>query len=168
MGAIVGTPAYMAPEQILGGEADARSDIFSFGVVLYELLAGRHPFRMSTKVETMAAIVRETPLPPAGPFDAARHALFEKLLAKDPAGRFQAMADVGQQVRRLRERLGGSAGEDLFVPLPPPFVPAPTSTTFAAMPMTIDPFSPADSLDATAVHHAARRCSWAVAANSSG
>ena len=117
----------MAPEQILGGDADARSDIFSFGVVLYELIAGRHPFRKSNKVDTMSAIVREDPLPPAGQLDAAGHAIFEKLLAKDPAGRFQAMTDVGREVRRLRERFGGSAAEDLFVPLPGAFGTSPVS-----------------------------------------
>jgi tetratricopeptide (TPR) repeat protein len=151
VGTIVGTPAYMAPEQILGGDADARSDIFSFGVVLFELLAGGHPFRQSNKVDTMSAIVREAPVAPARRLDAACHAMFEKLLAKDPRERFQAMTEVGLEVRRVRERLGGSAAEDLFVPLPAAFGPAPIGEIRSDA-VTIDPFSPADSLDATVVH----------------
>ena len=150
-GTILGTPAYMAPEQILGSDADARSDIFSFGVVLYELIAGRHPFRKSIKVDTMTAIVREEPLPPAVPFDAARQALFEKLLAKEPSKRFQAMGDVGVEVRRLRERLSGASSEDLFVPVPGRLGPEPVSD-FRSDAVTMDPFAEADSVDSTAIH----------------
>ena len=62
-GVRVGTPAYMSPEQLLGGAADERSDIFAFGIVLYELLACVHPFSRSSQSGTMSAIVRETPPP---------------------------------------------------------------------------------------------------------
>jgi len=151
VGTIIGTPAYMAPEQVLGSDADARSDIFSFGVVLYELIGGRHPFRKSLKTDTMAAIVREDPQPPARPFDAARQAMFDRLLAKRPADRFQSMADVGLEVRRLRERLGGSGTEDLFVSLPGKFDPGRVGG-IGSDAVTIDPFGPVDSLDTTAVH----------------
>src|ERR1700730_11134089 len=62
-GTILGTAAYMSPEQAKGEEADARSDIFSFGLVLYEMLSGRQAFSKNSAIETMAAIVRDEPTP---------------------------------------------------------------------------------------------------------
>src|SRR5438093_7395938 len=66
-GSRLGTPAYMSPEQILGGTLDPRSDIFSLGVMLHELAAGAHPFLKDDPSETMAAILRDPPRP--GPRD---------------------------------------------------------------------------------------------------
>ena len=96
-GTRVGTPGYMAPEQLLGAGADARSDIFAFGIVLYELLAGIHPFTRSSQSETMSAIVREAPVP-IGQYaadlpDSARRTL-DRLLAKDPHKRYQTLEPV--------------------------------------------------------------------------
>jgi len=96
-GTRVGTPGYMAPEQLLGAEADARSDIFAFGILLYELLAGMHPFTRSSQSETMSAIVREMPVP-IGQYaadlpDSARRTL-DRLLAKDPHKRYQTLEPV--------------------------------------------------------------------------
>src|ERR1700719_1092957 len=62
-GAIMGTAAYMSPEQAKGEEVDARSDIFSFGVVLYEMLSGRRAFSRNSSIETMSAILRDEPVP---------------------------------------------------------------------------------------------------------
>jgi serine/threonine-protein kinase len=62
----MGTVAYMSPEQILGREANARSDLFALGIVLYEKVAGRHPFRKSA-VETRPAILHDDPPPIAAP-----------------------------------------------------------------------------------------------------
>ena len=109
-GTRVGTPGYMAPEQLLGGEADARSDIFAFGIVLYELLAGVHPFTRSSQSETMSAIVREAP-PPIGQYardvsDSAGVAL-DRLLAKEPHRRYQSFEDVRVDLRQLTQETSG-------------------------------------------------------------
>src|SRR5204863_76591 len=60
-GMVVGTPAYMSPEQVRGGAVDGRSDIFSLGTILYEMLAERQPFTRQTAAETMTAILKEDP-----------------------------------------------------------------------------------------------------------
>ena len=109
-GTRVGTPGYMAPEQLLGGEADARSDIFAFGILLYELLAGVHPFTRSSQSETMSAIVREAP-PPIGQYarelsDSAGIAL-DRLLAKEPHRRYQTFQDVRVDLRQLTQETSG-------------------------------------------------------------
>src|SRR5262249_5458802 len=60
-GAVAGTPEYMSPEQVRGAPLDPRSDLFSFGIILCELLTGKHPFQRHSKLETMTAIVRDQP-----------------------------------------------------------------------------------------------------------
>jgi serine/threonine protein kinase len=90
-GAILGTAAYMSPEQSSGKAVDARSDIWAFGVVLYEMVTGRRPFRGETFVETLASVVRDTPDLSAAPREVRR--LLEACLQKDPAHRLQAIGD---------------------------------------------------------------------------
>lgn len=107
-GAIVGTVAYMSPEQAEGKKLDTRSDIFSFGTVLYEMLTGQRPFRGESKVSTMAAILREEPklvtaLAPALPRELER--IVSRCLRKNPARRFQHMADVKVALDELRDEL---------------------------------------------------------------
>ena len=100
-GVIVGTPAYMSPEQALGQPLDARSDIFSFGIVLYEALAGRRPFVGASDLDVVRAIVHRQadPLPEELPL--ALRTVVEKALEKDPADRFQSMREMVVDLRRV-------------------------------------------------------------------
>src|SRR5207247_7512992 len=84
-GSVVGTVSYMSPEQARGAEVDARSDQFSFGLIVYELAAGKRAFVRPSAAETMAAIIRDEaePLPPSVP--APVRWVVERCLAKDPA-----------------------------------------------------------------------------------
>ena len=102
-GTLLGTPAYMSPEQVRGESVDARSDIFSFGVVLFELLTGEHPFKRGTVSETIAAILRDPPSGGEGSGDQIDYAIFDKLLAKSHAERYQSFDEVSVEVRRLRD-----------------------------------------------------------------
>ncbi len=110
-GTVIGTPAYMAPEQIRGEPADRRSDIFAFGTVLYELVSGTNPFKRSNVNATLAAILSEPVAMlqdhvPASP--PALDALASRLLSKDPAARHQSFAEVRSILRRLSVDLSSS------------------------------------------------------------
>ncbi|MGH9870330.1 MAG: protein kinase domain-containing protein [Candidatus Polarisedimenticolia bacterium] len=113
-GAVVGTFQYMAPEQLEGGEADTRSDVFAFGVVLYEMLTGRRAFEGKNRASLVAAILRDEPRPltevsPTAP--AALDHLLRACLAKDPEDRWQTMHDVMLQLRGIVEgQSAASAG----------------------------------------------------------
>ena len=95
-GKLIGTPAYMSPEQLRGQTVDERSDIFAIGTVLYEMIAGRHPFRRDTGAATLAAILHEPPphLEPARGYPPAMERILTHCLEKDPARRFQAAGDL--------------------------------------------------------------------------
>ena len=86
-GAVIGTAAYMSPEQAQGRALDARSDIFSFGALLYELISGRRAFPGSTDAEAFSAVLRDEPPPLHAPAPLER--VVRKCLQKDPAQRFQ-------------------------------------------------------------------------------
>ncbi len=100
-GMIMGTPSYMSPEQAQGLPVDARSDIFSFGVVLHELLAGQRPFGGATDIDTLHAILHEKPAPLGEDIPAGLRALVEKALEKAPADRYQSMGEMAAGLRRL-------------------------------------------------------------------
>jgi serine/threonine protein kinase len=105
-GAILGTFQYMAPEQLEGQDADARTDIFAFGVVLYEMLAGKKPFEGKSHASLIAAIMHADPPPvstiqPLTP--ASLDHLVRRCLAKDADARWQSMSDVLAELRWTAE-----------------------------------------------------------------
>ena len=99
-GSIVGTPDYMSPEQVKGITLDARSDLFSFGVILAEMISGRHPFRQPSTGETLSAVLRE---PPDLSDDIPQRLgdVVRRLLAKRPEDRYASAADVRADLARL-------------------------------------------------------------------
>ncbi len=107
-GTIFGTASYMSPEQAQGGVLDSRSDIFSFGAVLYEMATGRRAFSGSTTISTLAAILNQDPRPatelaPELPHELER--VISRCLRKDPLRRFQHMDDIKVALQELREEL---------------------------------------------------------------
>jgi eukaryotic-like serine/threonine-protein kinase len=100
-GMVVGTVAYMSPEQASGKPLDARSDIFSFGVVLYELVGGKRPFAGASELEVLQTIIHGTPARLAEGVPVALRLAVEKALEKDPADRYQSMRDMVVDLRRL-------------------------------------------------------------------
>ena len=100
-GTILGTPNYMSPEQVEGNEVDHRSDIFSFGAILYEMATGRRAFEGASAASVMAAILERDPpamtsLKPLTP-PALDHVV-ARCLAKDPDGRWQSAGDIGHEL----------------------------------------------------------------------
>jgi serine/threonine protein kinase/Tol biopolymer transport system component len=103
-GTVLGTVGYMSPEQVRGQAVDHRSDIFSFGVVLYEMLTGRRAFEGDSAVETMNAILKEDPAPAAEggqPLPPALDRIVLHCLEKNPEERFQSARDVAFDIQSL-------------------------------------------------------------------
>jgi eukaryotic-like serine/threonine-protein kinase len=115
-GQVFGTVAYMAPEQARGGKVDARSDVFSAGVVLYELLTGERPFRGASAVDLISSILRDTPpsvtelradLPPH------LGRILRRCLEKEPRDRYQTSRDVYNELRDLQAETASSSSRVL-------------------------------------------------------
>jgi serine/threonine protein kinase/tetratricopeptide (TPR) repeat protein len=107
-GALVGTPAYMSPEQAAGAHVDFRSDLFSFGILLYETLSGRDPFRRGNAADTISAILREMP-PPAQAnghrAPAELQKILRQVLAKEPKQRYAATTELVEDLERVARKL---------------------------------------------------------------
>lgn len=110
-GTVLGTPSYMSPEQVQGGQVDGRSDLFSAGLILYELLTGEKAFRAGSVVAVLYKIAHEPPdlslLPAGGPWAALR-AVVERVLAHDPATRHPDAGALSQDLLRVLSALGGT------------------------------------------------------------
>jgi len=104
-GTIMGTVNYMSPEQLLGRRVDLRSDVFSFGVVLYEMFAGRRPFASENRIDTMHAILHEEP-PPAHAIKSDLPLVLERILAKalakTPKERYQKIKELAAELKALK------------------------------------------------------------------
>ncbi len=116
-GMILGTINYMSPEQLHGQRVDRRSDIFAFGIVVYEMATGLCPFANKNKIDTMHAILHQEPAPPhtikAGlPLDLQR--ILAKALAKAPKERYQTINELASDLKALRRAL--ESGRALIVP----------------------------------------------------
>jgi len=107
-GVVMGTASYMSPEQARGQAIDGRADLFSLGIMLYEMLGGTNPFRRATAADTVVAILRDepAPIPVRIPRDLA--VLVMRLLAKDPAARPATARDVEADLAAIRGRTPGS------------------------------------------------------------
>jgi serine/threonine-protein kinase len=104
-GQVFGTVFYMSPEQVRGARVDARSDVFSLGVVLYQMLTGERPFRGESAIDVMTAILRDTPAPvtdlrPDLPAHLGR--VLRRCLEKEPRDRYQTSRDVYNELRDLQ------------------------------------------------------------------
>jgi serine/threonine-protein kinase len=107
-GMLLGTPAYMSPEQLRGRDLDFRTDLFSFGVLLYELAGGQHPFAGSDTASTIARVL-ETEPPDVSTLNAACPAELNRIigrtLRKEPAERYDTTQDLVADLERLRDRM---------------------------------------------------------------
>ncbi len=113
-GVVMGTVPYMSPEQISGRRVDHRTDVFSMGVILYEMATGRRPFQADSAAELMSAILRDEPEPAVkwrSGLPPALCLVIERCLAKEPVARFQTAADVGAALQGKPEAESGRVVE---------------------------------------------------------
>jgi eukaryotic-like serine/threonine-protein kinase len=121
-GVVMGTPSYMSPEQARGERVDHRSDIFSLGVVIYEMATGEVPFKRKSSAETMNAVINEAHTPVTEinkEIPTELSAVIDRALSKDPAGRYQSVGEMLsglRQVGRAVGLLGSGDSEGAVIP----------------------------------------------------
>jgi eukaryotic-like serine/threonine-protein kinase len=158
----VGTLAYMAPEQIRGEEVDPRSDIFSFGVVLFEMLTGAFPFKGEHEAAVMYSVLNEEPEPLEkyrADAPQALSALIQRCLEKDPADRYQHADDLVSELRRIQKQSTRVSRpsqpvhrtSEMDRPAPAPYTPAAAQPEAAPQ----SPAQPAPGGSSSTVHPAA-------------
>ena len=150
-GATIGTAAYMAPEQVRGSEVDQRADIYSLGVILFELVSGRPPFEGKSAMTVMMKHLEE-PVPDIRVLNTAVPdilvGILEKSLAKDPANRFNSALEIRDALQRVgSEAIKATAGSapilrQTAVPTPPPITPQPEAQPALTNSPQPDPISP--------------------------
>ena len=118
-GMVLGTVGYMSPEQVRGENVDARSDIFSFGCVLYEMATGKRAFEGGSAADVMSAVLREEPHEVPGAMTPAMEAIARRCLEKDPALRFQSAADLAFALRALATPTGSQTAIPAVAAAPP-------------------------------------------------
>jgi serine/threonine-protein kinase len=143
-GHALGTPAYMSPEQVDGRQVDGRSDLFSLGVILYNMVTGHRPFQGTSAVTVCYKVANWDPLP-ATSFDLdvppEVDAIINRALAKDPAHRYQRGAELVSEVRALRQRL--SRGTSAIAPEPPsPPISKPRDASRGKLALPLSPHRP--------------------------
>ncbi|MEO8126175.1 MAG: protein kinase [Bryobacteraceae bacterium] len=124
-GLIMGTANYMSPEQARGAASDYRSDQFSFGVILYEMVTGKQPFARETTVQTMSAVLADDPppIPPDAKVPAPLRWIIDRCMAKEPQQRYGSTIDLFHDLRNLRDH-----ASEISIQAAPPKVNKPTPT----------------------------------------
>jgi eukaryotic-like serine/threonine-protein kinase len=146
-GTTMGSVYYMSPEQVRGGTVDARSDIYSFGVTLYEMLTGRKPFQAETSYSVLNAQLNEAPTPPAQvnpALPAELNNIVLRAMVKAPEGRFQSAEEFRNALKALREPHGAQQAAPAFAPAA-----APMAAQAAPQPVSSPGFAPVPAASAS-------------------